>query len=150
MKRPAGNPVAVGRPLLLLLVGVLLRAGRARAGPSLATAGAVTNLAMWVADRIARLLFTHFDAAKCSLPSVLPWPDPPGNSAPFDVAVPEASAEQLGKFLAFRGVALPATEAARREAAAREAVSYMAELFDRKHNEWCYRHYALKEKGLSV
>uniref|UniRef100_A0A7S3T6L8 Uncharacterized protein n=1 Tax=Emiliania huxleyi TaxID=2903 RepID=A0A7S3T6L8_EMIHU len=115
---------------------------------SVVVAGVVSNVAMRIADTIARLLFTHFDAAKCSLPSVLPWPDPPGNSAPFDVPVPEASAEQLGKFLAFRGVALPATEAARREAAAREAVSYMAELFDRKHNEWCYRHYALKEKGL--
>ena len=32
----------------------------------------VTNAAMRIADTIARLLFTHFDAAKCSLPSVLP------------------------------------------------------------------------------
>ena len=116
---------------------------------SVAVAGVVTNVAMRIADRIACMLFAHFDASKCSLPSVLPWPDPPGNSTPFDVPVPEASEEQLAKFLAFRGVALPASDAARREAAAREAVSYMAELFDRKHNDWCYRHYALKEKGLS-
>ena len=31
---------------------------------------------------------------------MLPWPDPPGNSTPFDVPVPEASEEQLAKFRA--------------------------------------------------
>jgi len=116
---------------------------------SVLISGVLVNLAMLLSDLIARLLFTRFDASKCSLPSVLPWPDPAGNSKPFDVPVPEASEEQLASFLAFRGVALPATDAARREAAAREAISYMAELFDRKHDDWCYRHYALREKGLA-
>ena len=116
---------------------------------SVLISGVLVNLAMLLSDLIARLLFTRFDASKCSLPSVLPWPDPAGNSKPFDVPVPDASEEQLASFLAFRGVALPATDAARREAAAREAISYMAELFDRKHDDWCYRHYALREKGLA-
>lgn len=50
---------------------------------SVLISGVLVNLAMLLSDLIARLLFTRFDASKCSLPSVLPWPDPAGNSKPF-------------------------------------------------------------------
>ncbi|EOD05668.1 hypothetical protein EMIHUDRAFT_438975 [Emiliania huxleyi CCMP1516] len=116
---------------------------------SLLAAAVLGNFFMWTTGIIARLLFTHFDASKCSLPSQLPWPDPPGQSQPFDVPVMEASEEQVARFLAFRGVAPPASDAARRETAAREAMAYMQELWDAKHSGWCHKRYALNEKGLA-
>ena len=116
---------------------------------SLLIAAVLGNFFMWTTGIIARLLFTHFDASKCSLPSQLPWPDPPGQSQPFDVPVMEASEEQVARFLAFRGVVPPASDAARRETAAREAMAYMQELWDAKHSGWCHKRYALNEKGLA-
>ena len=118
---------------------------------ALVVAAVVANVGMFIADFVARLLFTSFDVSKCSLPSQLPWPDPAGQSLPFDVPVPEASAEQLARFLAFRGIKCLAfmSDEEQRETAAREAVTYMQELWDAKHDDWCHRRYALKEKGLA-
>jgi len=106
------------------------------------------HLGMWHTGFWCRRLFTRFDTTKIQLPSQLPWPDPDGQSAPFDVPVLQADAGLVTRFLAFRGAPLPETDSARREAAAREAIVYMAELWETKLNGWCHKHYVLHQRRL--
>jgi len=117
---------------------------------SILVAAALAHAGMWHTGFWARKLFTSYDANKCLIPSQLPWPDPPGNSKPFDVPVPEATEKQIADFLAFRGIKCLAfkSDEEQREVAAREAVAYMGELWEHKQNDWQHRHYALREKGL--
>lgn len=106
------------------------------------------HLGMWHTEFWCRTLFTRFDSSRISIPSELPWPDPPGQSSAFDVPVHKADEVLLVRFLEFRRVPVPVQVPAQREAAAREAVSYMAELWENKVNAWCHAHYVLRQRGL--
>jgi len=106
------------------------------------------QLGMWHTGFWCRTLFTRFDPSKIQMPSQLPWPDNEGQSVPFDVPVLQADAGQVARFLAFRGAPLPETDSARREAAAREAIAYMAELWETKLDAWSHKHYGLGQRGM--
>lgn len=115
---------------------------------SVCAAAVLCHLGMWHTSFWCNTLFTHFDSSRVSIPSKLPWPDPPGQSSPFDVPVPTTDQALLTRFLEFRKVAVPEHLPEQREAAAREAVSYMAELWEQKLNGWLHGHYVLQQRGL--
>jgi len=104
---------------------------------------------MAVIHALMDTFFTRLQTSKVALPSKLPWPDPPGQSRPFDVPLECAGELHIQRFLAFRGVPVPEDAGARREAAAREAICYMAELWEKKQFAWCHDHYVLRKSGLT-
>ena len=88
-----------------------------------------------------------------SIPSKLPHPNPQGSAVPFDVPLMEATDEQIGAFMKFRGNETWPDEKQSRDFALRQvahaAAEYKGELYELRTMKWIDDHFRLRLKKLS-
>lgn len=107
-----------------------------------------------ICQALARRFWSYpVPPTSASIPSQLPHPNPQGSAVPFDVPLMEATDEQIGAFIKFRGNETWPDEKQSRDVALRQvahaAAEYKGMLYEERLMKWIDDHFRLRLKKLS-
>lgn len=94
-----------------------------------------------ICQAVARRFWSYpVPISSASIPSKLPHPNPQGSAVPFDIPLMQATNDQIGAFMKFRGKNWPNDK----QQVAQAAAEYKGILYEERTMKWIDDHFRLR------